>query len=162
MTDDSDQRREFLARVQRRHADVQVWLRTTRPKAQRRVAVTMVLSSMSAAFTAGPALGGNTFADAVANALGLAENSIVWRLLCLAALVVSVGAAVLVNLERSQNTGARVGAAESAAAELDGLATLVQVGHLPIEEAAKLYQQYTVKIPFVADGVAEPYRAAAP
>jgi hypothetical protein len=42
-------------------------------------------------------------------------------------------------------------AAEAANAELEGLMTLLEFGHLPVEEAVKLYQQYAVKIPFVED-----------
>ena len=46
---------------------------------------------------------------------------------------------------------ARLSSAEAANTELEGLAGLVQFGHLPVEDGVKLYQQYIVKIPFVDD-----------
>ena len=53
---------------------------------------------MSALATAGPALGGEPFAQNVQNLLALQSDSYVWRILCLLALLVSVGGAVLTKL----------------------------------------------------------------
>jgi hypothetical protein len=110
-----------------------------------------VLSSLAALFTAGPALGGEPFAESVQDSLGLASDSYVWRTLCLLALVVSVGAAVLTNLGKAQDDVARLSSAEAANTELEGLSGLMQFGHLSVEDGVKLYQQYIVKIPFVDD-----------
>ena len=68
-----------------------------------------------------------------------------------AALVVSVAAAVLTNIAKSQDADARLSTAEAVNAELEGLATLLHFGHLSLEDGVKLYQQYTAKIPFVED-----------
>jgi hypothetical protein len=65
-------------------------------------------------------VGGETFAGGVQRALGLRTDSIVWRVLCLAALVVSVTAAVLTNLTRTQDTVERLSTAEAVGAELEG------------------------------------------
>ena len=44
--------------------------------------------------------------------------------------------------------------------QLQGLASLLHFGHLPLDDAVKLYQQYSVKIPFVEDlPVPPPYGA---
>lgn len=151
MADDAELRRDLLARIESRRAAVQAFLRDNRPRIRRRANITIVLSSLSAVFTAGPAVGGETFAASVQRTLGLASESSVWRLLCLAALLVSVGAALMTNIGRSQDAVGRLGTAEAVNAELEGLTTLVEFGHLPVEDAVKLYQQYTVKIPFVDD-----------
>ena len=151
MAEDSELRRDLLMRIEARRAAVQVFLRENRPRIRRRANATIVLSSLAAAFTAGPALGGETFADSVQRSLGLVTNSIVWQLLCLAALVVSVGAAVLTNIAKSQDSEARLSTVEAVNAELEGLASLLHYGHLSLEDAVKLYQQYTAKIPFVED-----------
>ena len=151
MTDDSELRRDLLMRIEQRRAAVQVFLRENRPRIRRRVNVTIVLSSLAAAFTAGPALGGETFAEAVQRTLRLNTDSIVWRVLCLAALLVSVSAAVLTNIAKSQDSEARLSTVEAVNAELEGLASLLHYGHLSLEDAVKLYQQYTAKIPFVDD-----------
>ena len=110
-----------------------------------------MLSSLAALFTAGPAFGGETFSASVQSALDLQSDSYVWRLLCLLALLVSVGAAVLTNLSKAQDDIGRLSTAEAANAELEGLSSLLQYGQLTVEDAAKLYQQYSVKIPFVDD-----------
>jgi hypothetical protein len=114
---------------------------------------------MAAVFTAGPALGGEPFAESVQNSLGLVSDSYVWRTLCLLALLVSVGSAVLTNLGKSQDDVAKLSSAEAANAELEGLASLLQYGHLSVDDGVKLYQQYSVKIPFVDDLPVQPYYA---
>lgn len=151
MADDSELRRDLLQRIEARRAGVDAFLRDNRPRIRRRANVVIVLSSLSAAFTAGPALGGRSFAGSVQQGLGIADDSVVWRVLCLLALVVSVAAAVLVNIAKGQDADARLSTAEAAGAELEGLATLLQFGHLSLDDAVKLYQQYTVKIAFVPD-----------
>ena len=149
MADDSDLRRDLLRRIEARRAAVQAFLRTNRPRTQRRTTITIVLSSLAALFTAGPAFGGETFSASVQSALNLQSDSSVWRVLCLLALLVSVGAAVLTNLSKAQDDIGRLSMAEAANAELEGLSSLLQYGQLTVEDAAKLYQQYSVKIPFV-------------
>jgi hypothetical protein len=151
MADDSDLRRDLLWRIDARRASVQAFLREHRPRTRRRATITVVLSSLAALFTAGPAFGGEPFAESVQNTFGLVSDSYVWRTLCLLALLVSVGAAVLTNLGKAQDDVARLSSAEAANTELEGLAGLMHFGHLSVEDGVKLYQQYIVKIPFVDD-----------
>jgi hypothetical protein len=151
MPEDDRLRRDLLARIEQRRAGVQAFLRANRPRIRRRANVTIVLSSLAAVFTAGPALGGEPFAESVQNSLGLSTESIVWRVLCLAAMLVSVGAAVMTNIAKSQDAEARLSTVEAVNAELDGLASLLHYGHLSVDDAVKLYQQYTAKVPFVED-----------
>jgi hypothetical protein len=154
MADQTDLRRDLLMRINARRAGVEAFLRERRPRINRRVTVTLVLSSLSAVFTAGPALGGVSFAAAVSRTFGLSDSSVVWRVLCLLSLLVSVGAAVLTTIEKSQGAGAQLSAVEAADAELEGLATLLEFGTLSVEDGVKLYQQYVTKIPFVDDAPA--------
>jgi cytochrome bd-type quinol oxidase subunit 2 len=151
---ESDLRRDLIQRIEARRAAVGAYLRQQRPRTRRLANATIVLSSLAAVFTAGPAVGGENFSGGVQRALGLTSDSFVWRALCLAALLVSVGAALLTNVGRSQEAVTRLSTAEAVSAELEGLATLVEFGHLPLEDAVKLYQDYTVKIPFVEDAPA--------
>jgi hypothetical protein len=149
MADDTDLRRDLLRRIETRRAGVQAFLRANRPRTRRRATVIIVLSSLAALFTAGPAVGGETFAEGVQKGLGLASDSYVWRTLCLLALLVSIGSAVLTNISKSQDDVARLSTAEAANAELEGLSSLLEYGQLSVPDGVKLYQQYTVKIPFV-------------
>ncbi|MET0763265.1 MAG: hypothetical protein ABWY29_00270 [Blastococcus sp.] len=159
MTEDDDLRRHLLARIEQRRAAVQAFLRANRPRIRRRANITIVLSSLAAVFTAGPALGGEPFAESVQRSLGLSTDSIVWRVLCLGAMLVSIGAVVMSNIAKSQDSEARLSTVEAVNAELDGLASLLNYGQLSVDDAAKLYQQYTAKVPFVEDVPAYPYGA---
>lgn len=151
MAEDDGLRRDLLARIDLRRAGVQAFLRENRPRIRRRANVSIVLSSLAAVFTAGPALGGEPFAESVQRNLGLSAESVVWRVLCLAALLVSVGAAVMTNIAKTQDADARLSTVEAVNAELEGLASLLHFGHLSVDDGVKLYQQYTVRIPFVED-----------
>ena len=149
MAVDDARRQDLLWRIDRRRAAVQAFLRDNRPRTRRRATITVVLSSLAAVFTAGPAFGGQSFADSVQAIFGLTSDTTVWRVLCLLALLVSVGAAVLTNLGKADDDVARLSSAEAANTELEGLSGLLQFGQLTVEDGAKLYQQYSVKIPFV-------------
>jgi hypothetical protein len=151
MADDSDLRRDLLWRIETRRAAVQAYLRTNRPRTRRRANLIILLTAISALATAGPALGGEPFAQNVQNLFGLVSDSFVWRILCLVALLVSVAGAVLTNISKSQDDVGRLSAAEAANAELDGLASLLQYGHMSVDDGVKLYQQYVAKIPFIED-----------
>jgi hypothetical protein len=151
MADDSELRRDLVRRIEARRASVQAFLRDHRPRTRRRATATIVLSSLAALFTAGPAFGGEGFTQSVQDIFGVRDDSTVWRLLCLLAVIVSVGAAVLTNIGKSQDDVARLSSAEAANAELEGLSSLLQFGHLTVDDGVKLYQPYTAKIPFVDD-----------
>jgi hypothetical protein len=111
-----------------------------------------VLSSLAAVFTVGPAVGGETFAEGVQKVFGLSSDSYVWRTLCLLALLVSVGAAVMTNLAKSHEAALnRLMTAEAAKTELEGLSTLLEFGHLSVDDAVKLFHSCSTKIPFVDD-----------
>jgi hypothetical protein len=151
MADDDALRRDLVWRIETRRASIQSYLRRHRPRTRRKATVTVILSSLAALFTAGPALGGEPFAESVQNSLGLASDSYVWRTLCFLTLLVSIGSAVLVNLGKADDDVAKLSSAEAANTELEGLTGLLQFGRVTLEDAAKLYQQYIVKIPFVDD-----------
>ncbi|WP_448625245.1 hypothetical protein [Geodermatophilus sp. URMC 64] len=151
--DENDQlRRDLVARIEARRASVAQFLRANRPGIRRQATIAIVLSSLAAVFTAGPAVGGETFAEGVQKIFGLSSDSYVWRTLCLLALLVSIGAAVMSNLAKSHEAALnRLTTAEAAKAELEGLSTLLEFGHLSVDDGVKLFQQYSTKIPFVDD-----------
>jgi hypothetical protein len=164
MADDDALRRDLLWRIEARRASIQGYLRAHRPRTRRRATITVVLSSLAALFTAGPALGGESFAQSVQNSLGLASDSTVWRTLCLLSMLVSIASAILVNLGKADDEVAKLSSAEAASTELEGLTGLLQYGRVSLEDGSKLYQQYIVKIPFVDDlpSTALPAQYAAP
>jgi hypothetical protein len=145
----SDVRQDLLARISARRASIDAFLRAARPRGRRLITASITSSAIAATLTAGPAVGGEGFTDGVQGALSLANESTVWRALCILATIVSLIAAITTNLSRSQDTAERIASAEAVNAELEGLQTLVEFGQVPVLDAVKLYQQYVTKIPFV-------------
>lgn len=152
MGDSVEMRLELMRRIEARRASINSFLRRVRPRSARLANVSIVSSALAAVFTAGPALGGLSFAESVQQVLSLPESSIVWRVLCLLALLVSLVAAVSVHLNKSQEMSAQLSAAEACNAELEGLHTLLEFAQLPVSDAAELYQRYVTKIPFIEEG----------
>ena len=76
-----------------------------------------------------------------------------WRVLCLAAVLLSLAAALATNLSNSHSVADRVSAAEACMAQLEGLRMALEFGHLGTDDAVQLYQQYVAHIGFV-DGLA--------
>ena len=64
-------------------------------------------------FTAGPAFGGTGFTTAVQDTLSLGDPSVVWRFLCLGAVILSVGAGLATNFANSQALAEKVSAADT-------------------------------------------------
>lgn len=64
-------------------------------------------------------------------------------------MLVSLVATISVQLGKSQDMAAQLRAAEACDAELEGLQTLLELQHLPVQNAAELYFNYITKIPFV-------------
>jgi hypothetical protein len=150
MRDDPKVREELLAQIEARRAGIAAFLHDVRPR-RNRLTNSVISSAMAAVFVAGPAVAGQPFTDDVRQGLALDRSSTVWRTLCLAALVVSMVAAISGNLSKSHDLAARVAAAEVCNTELECLMTSVHFGQLSAEDAVELYHQYVSKIPFVED-----------
>src|SRR3954452_24442970 len=112
MVDDDSVRADLLQRIESRRAAMQAYLQQNRPRVRHRATITVVLTTLAAVSTAGPAVGGENFVGGVERALGLSNDSYVWRTLCLLAMVVSVSAAILTNLNKSEDQVSRLGTAQ--------------------------------------------------
>lgn len=151
MGDDVDVRLELLRRIEARRMSINAFVRRVRPRNVRLANISIVSSAAAAVFTAGPAVGGVPFTDAIQRGLSLSDGSLVWRALCLLAMLISLVAAISIQLSKSQEMAAQLSAAEACNAELEGLQALLQFAQLPVNDAAELYQKYVTKIPFVEE-----------
>jgi hypothetical protein len=149
VSDSDEDRRELLRRIGTQRASIDAFLRQVRPRSVRLANISIVSSAAAAVFTAGPALGGVSFAEAVQRTLSLSNNSIVWQALCLVAMLVSLVATISMQLSKSQDATAQLSAAEACDTELEGLQTLLELGQLQVRDATDLYIKYIAKIPFV-------------
>ena len=156
MNDQGDNRRELLRRIGVQRANIDAFVRRVRPRSVRLANISIISSAMAAVFTAGPALGGVSFAEAVQRAFSLSTNSIIWQALCIAAMLVSLVATISVQLSKSQDRAAQLSAAEACDTELEGLQTLLELAQLPVRDATDLYLKYIAKIPFVREESSAP------
>jgi hypothetical protein len=151
MPDESSVRAELRAQIVARREGIAAFLHEVRPRRNRLANVSIISSALAAIFVAGPALGGMPFTDEVKQQLSLSTGTMVWRPLCLAALVVSLVSVISSNLSKSQDLAARVTAAEVCSTELENVMTSLQFGHLSVEDAVEQYHQCVSKIPFVEE-----------
>ncbi|MEV5965848.1 hypothetical protein AB0L70_29035 [Kribbella sp. NPDC051952] len=151
MTDDSAVRTELRTQIEARRAGIATFLHAARPRRNRLVNISVVSSATAAVLVGGPALGGAPFTNALKEELSLGSAASVWRPLCVAALIVSLIAAISSNLSKSHDVAAQVSAAEICNTELEGVLTSLQFGKISVEEASVQYQHCVTKIPFVEE-----------
>ncbi|MGO4384981.1 hypothetical protein [Specibacter sp. RAF43] len=151
MSEDPQARQELSAHIIQRRSSILAFLRDARPRRNRLINISIFGSALAAVLTVGPAVGGTRFTGAVQGIFSLHDDSIVWRVLCLAAVLLSLAAALATNLANSHAVAAQVTAAEACSAELDGLVSALAFGHLPTDNAVELYRQYVAKVSFIDD-----------
>lgn len=81
MGDEVSVRAELIRRIEARRSSINAFVLRARPRSVRLANVSIVSSATAAVFTAGPALGGLSFAETIQRGLSLLDSSIVWRLL---------------------------------------------------------------------------------
>jgi hypothetical protein len=149
MDESADTRQRLSDRIDQKQQAIRSYLGRERPRRNRLSNISIVGSALAAMLTAGPAVGGTGFTEAVQGIFSLQEDSVVWRFLCLAAVIFSVAAALATNFANSRALGEKVSAAESANAQLEGLQLSLSFGNLAVADALKLYQQAVAPVAFV-------------
>ncbi|WP_457972242.1 hypothetical protein [Arthrobacter sp. D1-17] len=149
MDDSADTRQRLSERIDQKQQTIRSYLGRERPRRNKLSNISIVGSALAAMLTAGPAVGGTGFTEAVREIFSLADDSVVWRFLCLAAVMFSVAAALATNFANSRALGEKVSAAETANAQLEGLQLSLNFGNLAVDEALKLYQQAVAQVAFV-------------
>lgn len=151
MKEDPASRQQLSELIEQRRSSIRLFLQHARPRRNRLTNTSVIGSALAAALTVGPAAGGTKFTEGIQALLSLSDDSIVWRTLCLAAVICSLTAAVATGLANSHELTARVSAAEACNTELAGLEGALSFGQLSLEDALRLYQQYIAKVSFVDD-----------
>jgi MFS family permease len=128
---------ELASRIAQKRAEIDRFLAAARPRKRRLLNTTIIGGTLSAALTAGPAVGGPTFTAWLTQTMGWTSPS--WRLLCAAASVSSMMAAVATQLLKSQNIEEHVSRAQACRAKLEVLEIGLAVGHLDPQQATAEY-----------------------
>jgi MFS family permease len=151
MPDDPRVRDELLTQIENRRAGITAFLHEVRPRRNRLTNISIISSALAAALVAGPALGGTGFTDSVKQELSLTTGAMVWRPLCIAALIVSLVSVISANLSKTHDLTARIAAAEVCNTELEAVVTSLHYGHLSMEDALEQYHHILSKVPFVEE-----------
>jgi MFS family permease len=128
---------DLLNRITQTRAQLEAFLASARPRKRRLLNTTIVGGSVAAALTAGPALGGQSFTAWLTGALGLTSPS--WRLLCAAASVSSVTAAIATQLLKSHHIEEHVMCAQGCRAKLEVLEIGLTLGQIDMRQATTEY-----------------------
>jgi hypothetical protein len=151
-----DTRARLLDTIQTRRAGIDRYVQEKTPASTRLSTISIVSSALAAALTAGPALGGEPFAQTVQTGLGLGGPDAVWRSLCFGALAVSVTAAISANLSKANDLMSRIAAAEAAGGLLEKMQRRLEYGELTVEQAVREYGDVVAGIPFVPEARLDP------
>jgi MFS family permease len=147
----TDGHHELLELIRARRASIQGFIRDLEPRGKRLSVISIVSSAVVSALTAGPALGGTKFTEMAASMTHVGDDSFIWRGLCLAAMALSILAAISTNMLRSSEAAGRLAKAEACNAALEGLETMLHFGQIPMADAVTQYQQHVVEIPFIPE-----------
>jgi len=147
MSTDAESKQTLLEKIRTKRSEIRAFLAKNEPRAARLVNTAIVCSALAAAFTAGPAFGGDTLTGWLTKTLGLASPA--WQLLCLGATGCSVAAAIATNLSKSHDISSKILRAQTADAKLEGLETLVEAGQIPLEKGFTHYAQTLTETPFL-------------
>lgn len=151
---DTDMQQKLLQRIKARRSDITQYVSDIEPRGTRLTNISIICSAVASVLTAGPALGGTSFTEGIQNILRIADDSPVWRILCLAATLLSVSTVIATNMYKSHDMSTRLSKAQAANALLEGLETQIEFGQMPLQEGAKLYQQYIADVPFIHEKTA--------
>ncbi|MFE4545430.1 hypothetical protein [Arthrobacter sp. NPDC056727] len=149
MDDSAETRQRLSERIDQKQTDIRSYLGRQLPRRHRLTEFSVIGSVLAALLTAGPAFGGTEFTASVQDMLSLGDASLVWRTLCLGAVILSVGAGLATNFANSQSLAEKVSAAETAIAQLEGLQLSLDFGRIETDEAALLFKQFVSHVAFV-------------
>jgi hypothetical protein len=152
---DVDLRQELLGRIRTHQASITTYVHKMQGRRDLVANISIVSSAIAAALMVGPTTGGPNFTETVQKGLGLADDSTVWKSLCLTALIVNVVAAISAQLGKSKDSTQRIATAEACNAALEELGTDVEFGKNLVKLAAAEYGKISAKMLFVAADTAD-------
>jgi hypothetical protein len=123
--------------IDRTRGEVTVYLAKARARQRHMLNLAIVAGALATALAATPALGGKPLSDWLDEAFGLSSPA--WQILCTFAAICSLVAAVVTQMQKSQNIEQTVARAETVRARLESLNVGLITGNLTREQAANEY-----------------------
>lgn len=147
--DESGAKRALLSRIDSRRRAIEQYLSETQVRRGRLVMSSIVGSTLSAAFAAAPAIGGQSLTETMRLGLGLDQGSGIWRTLCAIALVASVCAAISANLLRSGDYAARISVAEACNMEFASLRNQLEFAGTTVLDGIRSFNAISSRTPYI-------------
>lgn len=155
MNNEDELQQKLLNKIKARRESITIFVRELDRRAVRLTNLSIICSALTTALTAAPAMGGTNFIEGM-QFLGMSNDPPVWRIVCFAAMFLSLAAAISTNMYKSHDMAARIAKAQASSVLLEGLEASVEFGQFSVQEAMKLYSQYIADIPFIQDSVTGP------
>jgi hypothetical protein len=149
MSEPDDLKQKLLDRIKAKQAWINAYARGLEQRGLRLTNLSIICTGLTTVLTAGPALGGTKFTESTGAILGLASDSIVWQVLCLGAVVLSIAAAIISNMNKSTESATRLAKAQTTAVLLERLEMNLELDQVTVDAAAKQFQDYIAEAPFV-------------
>jgi MFS family permease len=130
---------DLLNQIRHKRAQVDAVMSGTLPRKRRLLNVSIIGGALAAVFTTGPAVGGQSFATWLKTSLSLTAPA--WQLLCAAATLCSIAAAVSTQLLKSHGLEERVFRGQSCRAKLEALEVGLSTGQLDVPRATTEYMK---------------------
>jgi MFS family permease len=128
---------DLPSRIKDKQAQVHQFLSKARPQKKRLQNASIIGGSLSALLTAGPALGGKTFAAWLTGVFGLSSPA--WQILCGGAALSSLVATISLQLLKSNSLEENLALAQVSRAKLEILEVGLSTGQMDDKQALAEY-----------------------
>ncbi len=135
----------LVKRIRDRRRNIRSFIDELEPRGVRLTNFNIVCGGIATLLTATPAIFGKAVTD-------LVNTSVVTgRMLFALAALFSLMSTIAANLYKSHDMASRLAKAQSCDAKLEGLETLLELGQIPLKEAATQYTRLISEISFISD-----------
>lgn len=146
-----DERQRLLYLVAVQQQSCRSYLARVGPRFALLTYTNIAAGAFAAVVAAGPAFGGATFLDHVHNQLNVADDDLLYQVICAVAFVMSLASVITANMIRARDFSARIAAVEACYAELDSLRIRLLFAAIPANHAAETVAKAVARVPFVAE-----------
>jgi hypothetical protein len=140
-------RSALLSHIQDKRAEVSQFIKTADGRNRRLTNIAIICGAVSAALTAGPALGGKSVNTWLTDTFQVDQP--IWQILCFGAMVCSVAATIATNMSKSHEVYAKLLLAQTCKAKLEGLQSQAEMKSLDVKQASEQYAKLLTEISFV-------------
>ena len=148
MSEQDDLQQKLLEMIKAKRTSTASYASALGSRTNRLTNISIVCAALTAVMTAGPALGRDKFTALITGIITVPDSA-VWGVLCLLAMVLSVVAAIVNNMNRSQDVVTRLAKAQTATLLFDKLIVSIEMKQITGADATKLYEEYLADISFI-------------